>query len=177
MTSLTKKPGEFRATCRKGAYLPVDQLTLEERAWAEAEDAARIERGEYGNVFKYDHRLKVETALVECTLDTTDRAELVAHMKRMHGGGLHRWDNGSVDPQVREVRNYSPRMQLPVKLWKPTRLTEDGKPWPATHDRTKTCDDCGLVAEVDGTNASDLWWREHQEFCAERQAASEVMAS
>lgn len=166
----TRKPGEFRASCRKGAYLPVHQLTEAERVWAEDEDARRRAEGLYGGVFKYDRRLKLETALVRCELDTTDPAELEAHLNRVHGGGLYRWDAGGLRPTDRTVKNYAPKMAIPVKPWKAPKLTEEGKPWPENDDRTQSCP-CGLVAEVGDLHADRLWWDEHINFCTERGAA------
>lgn len=157
------KPGEFRASCRLVKPVPLGEISESMRASVEA-----------GNVpTRWDRKLKAEVVDVPCVLDTTDRGVFEAHMKEQHDGGIYRWDNGSL-AEIREVRNYRPRMPLPVKLWKPARLSPDGKPWvdpDKKHPLTETCA-CGLVLELGSDEASRLFVRQHLELCAGQAVAS-----
>lgn len=112
-THLIKNPraGDFAAVCRQANWVPgvdvpseMDLDTLQSR---------------------WDKKLTCNVFLIPCALETKDRAELEAHMRDVHGGGLYRWDNGSLSQNVTEVRNYTPRVAA-VKPWKAPALKADG---------------------------------------------------
>lgn len=160
---LTKKPGEFRATCRTGARLPLDQLTPEERLDLDRRIAETEARGEYvGHLQSWDRKLRVEVALIECSLNTTDRDEYLAHMARFHGKKptLNIDLSGS---NLDLVRRASGR-------WATPKAKPEGTPVkPSTKEieaALSTCGRCGLVAELGWAQADRLWWNEHLELCA-----------
>lgn len=153
-TSLTKRrPGDFRAVCKQGAWVPFHTLTEEQRA---------VE----GLQTRWDRTLALEVALVPCTLDTTDREVYAQHMAELHGDRKlwdSPWNLGDT------AKTYRPRMPIPVKLPKgPAKATAAGRPFKPTKALERdleTCGECGLVAEVTDTEAAQLWWREHVERC------------
>lgn len=153
----TSKPGEFRAVCKKGAWRPIEALTLEQRS---AVDAGEIPS-------RWDHKLRAEVAAVPCTLDTTDREVFVAHMAEIHGvkAGHHMLGH----------RGYAARPTPAAmrKVWKGPKLSEDGQPFVSRDGGTETCPSCGLISELPQSHAAELWWREHLERCigTERGAA------
>lgn len=165
--SLTTKPGTFRATCRKGAWLPVDQLTLEERAEVDRREAERIARNEYHSLYRYDHKRKAEVASVECRLDTADRDEYLAHMARFHGQRPRNvmWADHSTQSLSNRARGK----------WRTPKAPPEGTP---VRYSTKelamsvvTCP-CGFVMERDGSSAGELFIREHLELCAAEAGAA-----
>lgn len=151
------RPGAFKATCRKGARLPVHELTEAERLRAEAESADLRDAGRYDYVFAWDRKRKVETALIPCSLDTTDRAEYLAHMERFHG---------------RKPRGPAQVRRPKIRSTYPSAAPDEGRPFKpsakAIAETVETCDGCGLVAEVNGTHAAEQWWREHLSLCTAR---------
>lgn len=160
-TSLTSKPGQFRATCRRSSWVLEQHVP---QGW----DLDTI-------TSKWDKKQEAAVFLVPCTLDTTDRAEFEEHMRHKHDGGIYRWDGGGLEPNPAETRNYNPRMAMPVRKAKLPRATSEGKPFKTLkfiQRDLRTCTDCGLVAEIDGSNATELWWTEHQRGCSMAQAAS-----
>lgn len=143
------KPGEFNARCRLKRRVPEERMTPELWDRAVALDYTRefLEMAS-GRVDKEKHRRgRWEIVFQSCDgFETTDRVAFDEHMANLHG------------------RKLSGPKRRP-SMWKPPRLTVDGRPWEDTDGRTQTCPDCGLVAEVDTTEASALWWREHLKFC------------
>lgn len=160
-TSLVTKPGQFKAVCRLGRWLPLNDLLALPR---EEQPETLTSR--------WDKKLRCEVAQIQCDHEFTDRAVYEKHMKEAHDGGLYRWDNGALTAEIREVRNYSARMPLPVKPFASPRLTEDGKPWSDEKQPTVTCPACGLVMEEGATHAAALFIREHLEMCADRAGAA-----
>lgn len=167
------KHGDFKATCRTGAYLPTDDLTEPERAWAAEEDARQAEAGEYRDVYRWDKRRKVETVRVECHLDTTDRAEYLEHMARVHGRKTATWEASSPTRSGRLAASTR-------KPWRAPKLEDEGTPFKpsnkAVAEAVETCPSCGLVAEIRGVgfgrNADELWWREHVSMCTGTEAVA-----
>lgn len=161
----TTTPGQFRARCAQGAWLPVDEITEEERMAAEAEDAQRRAEGKHSDVFKWDREKNVETAHVHCDLDTTDRDEYVAHMERVHGRTTRNWAPSKVTGNGRLAASV-------LTPWEAPRLYENGAPLKVRTKqdaaRVRTCEHCGLVAEVGDRHAGHQWWNEHTSFCTER---------
>lgn len=98
---------------------------------------------------RWDRKLKENVYIAECALDTADRAEYLAHMADVHG--------------------KKPRGPAQLKrgrgMWPAVPRKADEKPFNTKAD-VETCDGCGLVAEHDGSNATELWWTEHQRGCA-----------
>lgn len=120
MTTLIEKPtpGMFKAVCRLGYWTPdLAALMLTETETP---------------VSKWDKKTARNVFQGQCSVEFTGWAELDAHMREVHEGGRYRWDSGSIDPHIMEVRNYKPRTPSPVPMWKSPRLTEEGKPFEPT---------------------------------------------
>ncbi|MEP7738556.1 hypothetical protein ABKW28_12940 [Nocardioides sp. 31GB23] len=145
----TKRPGEFKARCRKERWVPLNWLL--EQPHEQQPDTTTTQ---------WDRDLKVEVALVQCDFDATDAASYLAHMA--------------------EVHNKKPRGPRQLKRgtghWRAPQLKDEGQPLkPSTKAiaaRIETCEGCGLVAEVDETAASVLWWDQHLQMCVERERAA-----
>ena len=154
----TRRAGEFRARCRQTHWVPLVEL---------------LDLDPETTTSKWDKQQECAVFLVQCDFDTMDRAEFEAHVKDVHGGGSYEWDNASLSADVALVKSWSPRIRIPVKIQRLSRATPSGKPFkPSTRaiERDlRTCSGCGLVAQVDGTNGSKLWWDEHQRGCAVAQ--------
>ena len=168
-TPLTKKPGEFRATCRMVEQLTAQEMTPEEHATATAAGATS----------RWDRDRKAEVWPVQCDFEFTDRDEFAQHMVQRHDGGRYRWENGSLDRgRVGQVRTYRPRMPIPVQPWKPPRLRLEGLPLRTaaevkafTKEPVLACrGGCGFVVEDRGFVAEVL--ERHRAECAAWQAAA-----
>lgn len=157
MERLTKKPGEFRAVCKKGVWVPVDEIL-------------RLPREEQPDTLqtRWDKKLGCEVGILPCRLDTTDRDTYLAHMAGVHPDLTGPWTSNSLNPRQygNETRSHRRPIPIPVKLWKGPRLTDEGTPLKVRDsDVVKTCGGCGLVAEVDARAANVLWWDEHERMC------------
>ncbi len=107
------KPGMFKAVCRLG-YWTADLVAL-------------MASGQETTVSKWDKKQGCNVFQGQCpAVEFTDRDLFDAHMREMHDGIGYRWDNGSVDPGIRLVKNYKPRVPRPIPMWKSPRLTEEG---------------------------------------------------
>lgn len=194
MKSLLEKPtpGAFRAICRLKSDVWEEPPAELAAAWqtvlatpipygdAAAVDAYRDLKAALEQQLApwstYDKKRGGHGRWVTCDLEFTDRGEYERHMREAHSGGVYRWDNASLDANVVEVLTYRPRMPIPVKLWKPPRLTAEGKPWvDPDHKKkeqlTETCR-CGLVLELGTSEASRQYVREHLELCTGEAVAS-----
>jgi hypothetical protein len=161
---LTKKAGEFRATCRKGAYLLLEQMTPEERIDLDRRIAEAEARGEYtGMLQRWDKGRKAEVGLVECTLATTDREEYLAHLARFHN------KRTTLTP-FRNESNLDLFRRASGK-WRGPKAKPEGTPVKPDVD-FKTCPACGLVAEVGYRVGYVLWWDEHTRMCAGAEAGA-----
>jgi hypothetical protein len=97
----TRKPGEFKARCRRGEWVPISDIPAEKQI----EGMLKASR--------WDRRVKAEVTPVQCDFETEDRAAFEAHMAEVHGGGIYRYDAGGLTPTTRTTKNYSPRMPIP----------------------------------------------------------------
>lgn len=154
---------KFHATCRKGAWLPLDQLTLEERADVESREAARLEKAGYkgSSLFRWDRKLG-EVALVLCSLDTADRDEYLAHMERFHG----------LKPTTMPCRGEStqPLSNRAKGRWRTPKAPSEytGVKW-STKDlaaSVRACRGCGFVVEL-GVGSTAII-EEHKATCTAR---------
>ncbi|KRB73060.1 hypothetical protein ASE01_19995 [Nocardioides sp. Root190] len=158
------KPGEFRATCRRSTWVPLDVLTPVERAEIDRLEAQRAIDRFTVSLFRYDSKLKCEVVALTCSLETTDRDEYLAHMKRIH-------------PKETAARlRDSPDLAFCKRIkagWPKLRLPNEGKPFKATKSDASmlvTCG-CGLVMER-GTSSAELYIREHLERCVAQAGAA-----
>lgn len=139
-TLTARRAGDFRATCRRRTWVPIDQIL----ALPSAQQPKKLET-------RWDRKLGGEVGVLTCRLDTTDRAVYLEHLKERHGGGY---------------RYTVPNMRA---RWSPPRLQVDGAPLrvstEALERRLRDCPRCGLVAEVNHL-VGDRWWDEHRRFCA-----------
>lgn len=156
------RPGDFRALCRMRDRVPEQLMTEAQWAVARAVGFERVFRDmSSGRIDKEaGRRGRWEIAYLSCGgLDTTDRAAFESHMAETHGRKPSTWTTGN-------ARGWRPSSGM----WNGPRLTAEGKPWEDRSGRTDTCPDCGLVAEVDKSAASELWWREHLDLCIDAVA-------
>lgn len=142
------QPGDFRAVCAQSRWYPVADVHLLPEEERPAPDAYT----------RWDRALRCEVVEVRCSLDTTDREVYLAHMATNH-------NKRPRGPRMLTRRNAINR---------PTRLPEEGRPFkPSTRsavdkriaEMLKTCDTCGLVAELNGTHEDDMWWKDHERGC------------
>lgn len=147
----TTKAGEFLAYCRKGEWVPL-------------EDILRLPREEQPDTLqtRWDAKLKCEVGLAHCDFATADREAYAEHFKTVH--------------RARQVYGLSETWTAGIKkMWRGPRLARDGKDLPkASTELVRMCLSCGLVAEVDSRAANVLWWDEHERGC---RMASEAVAS
>lgn len=155
------KPGEFKAVCRVAHAVPLAEVL----AWPREDQPDTV-------LSHWNRKHGCEVVEIRCAETFTDRALFEAHMRELHDGGLYRWESASLSSDVRLVRTFSPRMAVPVKMWKAPRLRGEGQPFDTSKHPVNECDGCGLIAEYDGSQAWELWWREHTAFCAGQAAAS-----
>lgn len=155
----TTKPGEFRAYCRKGEWIPFDTLTPEQHEAASAEQWP----------CRWDRKVSANVVGVPCNFETGDRATYLAHMADVHPDQTGPWESNSLDPRQygNPTKTHRLPISIPVKMWKAPKLLPAGCAL-ATKDierNLKTCGSCGLVAEVDARPANVLWWAEHERMC------------
>lgn len=152
----TKKAAQFRAVCKLPRWVPLDQL-------GDVDPDSTVNR--------WDRAQNCNVFAVECDFDTTDRAAFEKHMRELHDGGLYRWDDSTLNPEVRLVKTYSPRK--PSTRWRIGKGAAEGAPFrpstKAVEQQVERCNGCGLIAEVDKTEPSQLWWREHEVMCVGAQ--------
>lgn len=153
MKHLTKNAGEFKGRCNLRRRVRWDRMTEElwvianergyERVFHEVESERRDkETGKHGRWM---------VVFAACGgLETDDAAAFEAHITELHDGGR---------------KLSSPVMITPGRMWKGPKAPVEHRAL-VTKAEVEVCDRCGLVAEVDGSNASDLWWTEHQRGCA-----------
>ncbi len=149
------KPSAFRAVCRQGSWVPLDEVL----SWPREQQPDTTHT-------RWDSKLKCEVAAVPCTLDTTDRAVFETHMVEVHG------KKPTMTPYPdQSTRSLSNRAR--GKWTTPKAPAEHVPAKPSLKDIAKaieTCPSCGLVAEIRGVgfgrNADELWWREHLRGCA-----------
>lgn len=153
------KPLKFHARCNLRRFVRWDRMTEElwtlanERGYtrefrevaSERVDKETRKHGRWGVVFA-----------VCGGFETEDPAAFEQHMIELHGGG-HKLS--------------SPVMVTPGRMWKGPKAPPEQRTITTQAD-VETCDDCGLVAEVDGSQAAELWWTEHQRGCALAQRAA-----
>ena len=142
----TTEPGEFKAYCRQGRWVPLDEVL----AWPHEKQPETAQT-------RWDKDSACEVALVECDFATTDRDEFEAHVLQLH---RNRRVFGYHESWTKDVR----------KGWRGPRLLAEGKPWvdPSkrrNHSFTQTCGACGLVAEVGDRLSDQRWWSEHVDLC------------
>lgn len=142
----TTKPGEFKAYCKQGRWVPLDEVL----SWPREEQPETT-------TTKWDKALRCEVALVECAFGTTDTEAFTEHMRSVH--------------RRQAVYGLSENLAKDVRRgWRGPRLLKEGRPWvdPSRrkdHSFTQTCGRCGLVAEVGEALADERWWDEHVELC------------
>lgn len=105
------RPGDFAAVCRQANWMPVDDLPP-------GTDLDKLQS-------RWDKKRHCNVFLIPCVFETKVPDELEAHMRDVHGGGIYRWDNGSLSRNVTEVRNYTPRVAA-MKPWSAPKLKADG---------------------------------------------------
>lgn len=172
MQHLTSKAGEFRAVCRLKRRVRWDRMT--EELWVIANERGYVrefveveserkdkETGKHG-------RWLVAFAACE-GFETTDRVAFERHIAEVHDGGPMRWDSGGLVPTYSTTKTYSPRMTIPVRMWKGPKAPTEQRPLVTKVD-VEQCGSCGLVADLNGSQATELWWSEHQRGCALAQA-------
>jgi hypothetical protein len=150
----TTKPGEFRAYCRKGEWLPLSDVL----AWPREEQPDTT-------TSRWDGKRKTEVCIVPCDLEFTDPKVFEAHMAERHG------KKPTMTPYPdQSTRSLSNRAR---GKWRTPKAPADHVPVKPSlkdvADSLRVCD-CGFVFEHDGTWSADQWWREHVERCTERAA-------
>ena len=150
-----KAPGQFKARCALTKPHPLKDLP----EYLRREYAVRGWKTGYRGIYSRKLRREVD---VECYLEplcdgfeTTDRAVFEAHMKTVHG---------------RKAVTVNPLARLARSGYRGPRLTEEGTEFPVDGKTIVRCE-CGLYGQLDGTYASELWWREHTAMCAEKVAS------
>ncbi len=116
-TSLIKnpRPGDFAAVCRQPSWLAQHELPA-------GTDLDSLQN-------RWDRKRSCNVFLVPCALETKDRAELEAHMRDIHSGGIYRWDNSALGPNVTEVRSYKSRGVDIEKGWSTPKAPAEAKPF------------------------------------------------
>lgn len=154
LTHLTKKPGEFKALCKLGAWRDVAAVL----AMAPPLEGAYPER--------WSHTLERSEMLVPCDFETTDRAAFDTHMAELHDrkpGWKPPLDRGWENGRTPVIRPRSPKPSSGGA----------GRPFKASAKATAadvhSCPTCSLIAEV-RDRAGELWWDEHLRGCALAQA-------
>lgn len=145
---LTSRPGEFRARCRRPRWVPLADVLDTWSAAQRAEQQVDTEKS------RWDSKMRCEVVEARCAFETTNPGELERHLRELHGGGK---------------RYTVPSMRT---RWHAPKLLPEGRPFETTKAIEKglrTCAGCGLVAEVDFSNASRLWWSEHTSMCVGAQ--------
>ena len=157
------KPGEFKAFCRLGRLVPLNEVLALPRE--EQPDTAHSH---------WNRKLGCEVVSVQCAEEFTDREAFATHMRELHDGGTYRWERASLEPSSREgsSKTFRPRIPVPVRRWKAPKLHDEGQPFDTTKHPVRECEGCGLIAEFDGTQTWELWWAEHTFFCVGQAAAS-----
>lgn len=146
--SLTSRPGEFRARCRRSRWVPLADVLDTWSAEQRAEQQVDTEKS------RWDSKMRCEVVAARCAFETADPAELERHLQNLHGGGM---------------RYTVPSMR---RRWSAPKLLPEGRSFETTKAIEKglrTCAGCGLIAEHTPTQQFELWWCEHTSMCVSVQ--------
>lgn len=153
------KPLRFHARCSLRRFVRWDRMTDE--LWVLANERGYERKFREVSSERVDKETRKhgrwEVVFAACDgFETEDPAAFEQHMADLHDGGR---------------RLTSPVMITPGRMWKGPKAPAEQRTI-VTQSDVETCEGCGLIAEHDGSTATELWWTEHQRGCAIVQRAA-----